>query len=364
MRVLYILSNLAIDSGISSAIMELYRHMEHVEIDFLVLKEYKTSHFDELHQRGSNVYYVGNVLHPKTMFSALKKIKCFFKEHAHEYQAVHLHAPNISRFTLKYAKKFGIPNRIIHSHSSMTSPNKVKAMVNRFLIGGKRYANMFFTCSPEAADFLYGKNFAKPVEMIKNAVDAKQFHFDKDMRLAVRDEFGLKDKKVIAHVSNFSPIKNVLFLLPVMQQVVKKDKDAVFLFIGDGPMKSALENKVKELGLEEHVHFIGRQPDVYRFLCASDLLLLPSIKEGLPVVTIEAQACGLSCFVTDTITKECNIGLTEFLPLTAELWANRICNFQPLSEDDRLNISADFIHCPYNIANEAKRVENLYLNLL
>lgn len=370
MRVLYILPNLSADSGVSSVVMNVYRHVnkEKVQIDFLVCEnEPKTESvfYHEIIANGGRVYRTGNVLNPKTIRSAWRKIKAFFKEHAKEYGAVHLHAPNISRFTLKYAKKFGIPNRIIHSHSSMTSPNKIKAMVNRFLIGGKRYANIFWTCSPEAADFLFGQRFIKkhPVEMIKNAVDTTQFHFDKETRAALRDELGLSQKKVIAHVSNFSAIKNVFFLLPVIQQVAEKDKEIVFLFIGDGPMKNELERKTKELGLEENVRFIGRQPNVCHLLCASDLLLLPSLKEGLPVVTIEAQACGLSCVVTDTITRECNIGLVDFLPLSTALWVDHICGFHPLSDDDRENLSADFIHAPYNIVNEAKKVENLYLNL-
>ena len=371
MKVLYILQNLSADSGVTSIAMNIFRNTtkEKIQIDFLVCKrivERETDFYNEIISNGGNVYYVGSPLGIRSFKKSLHNIKHFFKEHAHEYQAVHLHVPTISYFTLKYAKHFNIPKRIIHSHSSMSSANKIKSFVNRILMGGKRYANVFWTCSPEAAEFLYGKKFLKKhsVEMIKNAVNVEVFNFNQDIRHSLRNELGFENKKIITHISNFSPIKNVFFLLQVIQQIIEKDNDFIFLFIGDGPEKSEFENETKNLGLEKNVKFMGRQSDIRKYLCASDLLLLPSLKEGLPVVTIEAQACGLPCLVNDTITKECNVGLVDFLPLSAEIWIDKICNFKFLTDNERLKLSSAFKDNPYNVVNEAKRVEKLYFNLM
>jgi len=366
MRILHILTNLAVDSGVSSVIMGMYRNITDVDFDFLVLKKYEASYHEEIEKKGGRIYYVGNVLSLKAFFSSLRNIKSFFKNHANEYEAVHLHVPTMSYFTLKYAKKYKIKNRIIHSHSSMTSPNKIKAFINQILMGGKRYASIFWACSSKAAEFLYGEEFLKrnKVEIIKNAVDTEKFHFSERTRCDVREELGLTDKKVITHISNFSPIKNLYFLLPVMERMAKKDKSVVFLFVGDGPTKAEMEKRALRAGLADNVKFIGRQTEIYKFLCASDLLLLPSVKEGLPVTVIEAQACGLPCFVSDTVTHECNVGAAEFLELKPDMWYDKISELCVLSDSERKDLSEKFVSSPYNILNEAKRIESLYLNLL
>lgn len=366
MRVLNVLDNLSLDSGVSAVVMNIYKNFSSdIQVDFFVCRKNEDpnkSYYDEVISLGGNVFYCENPLAVSSLASAVKNAKRFFKKHAKEYDVVHLHAPTISPFSLRYAKRYGAKCRIIHSHSSMTSPNKIKAFINKLLMRGKKYANVYWACSDKAAEFLYGTK--ENIEIIKNVTDSSIMFFDSRLRDSVRSELNLDNKKVITHISNFSPIKNHFFLLDVISEVVKKDEGFVFLFVGDGPAKNAFEAEIKNLGLEKNVIFTGRQGDVRKYLCAADLLLLPSLKEGLPVVVVEAQACGLPCLVSDTVTRECNVGNVSFLQLAKEEWINKISGLMPSSAEERRHASDEFKKCDYDAAKEAKRVEKLYEALI
>ena len=369
MKILQILDNLSVDSGVSSVVMNFYRNInsEKIQFDFLVCRENennKKTYYDEIVSMGGKVFYCGNPLSVQTFISSVRRIKLFFKKYSTEYQAVHLHVPTIAYFTLRYAKKFGIRSRIIHSHSSMTSPIKYKAFINYFLMKGKKYANTYWACSAEAAEFLFGKKAIKNVEIIRNTVDSEKFSFDNEKREAVRKDYKLPANKVIMHISNFSPIKNLDFLLPIIEENIKQNDNIRFMFVGDGPTKNKIEEKLKQSGLADYFIFTGRQRDVHKYLCAADLLLLPSLKEGLPVVVLEAQACGLTCLVSNTVTKECDVGNVVFFPLDENIWGDYIVKFCSPSCDIRRDMSASFKNCLYDAKKESARVEKLYLSLV
>lgn len=115
MKVLCILDNLSIASGVSAIVMNLYRNMDltRVQMDFLVCNQQNASFEGEIKQRGGNVFYTRSFLSPCQIVSALLKSKKFFAKHVGEYDIVHLHSPTIALFTLKYAKQHGIPIRIL-----------------------------------------------------------------------------------------------------------------------------------------------------------------------------------------------------------------------------------------------------------
>lgn len=366
MKVLFVLDNLSVDSGVSSVAMNLYSRMENVQCDFLIFWLGKYSLAEEVRRRGNQVYVLKNPLSPKTVIQAAVQAKRFFREHADEYDAVYLHSPTLNEFTLRYAKKYGIPNRIIHSHSSMTSTNPVKKVLNQLLTRNvTRYANHYWTCSDKAAAFLYGEDFVKnhPVEMVYNGVMPEKYAFDSQVREEMRNKLGFQDKAVFCHVSNFSPIKNLPFLVPVMAQVKKHNPQARFLFVGDGPAKPEFEALLQAESLQDVCLFVGRQADVLPYLQAADAFLLPSLKEGLPVTVVEAQACGLPCFITDTITCQCNVGGVTYLPLEQQAWENALCDFCAFTAEERVAASMAFADSNFNIHSEAKRVENLFLDM-
>lgn len=368
MRVLCILDNLSIASGVSSIVMNLYRNMDFgkVQMDFLVCNKQKNLFEKEIKEYGGKVFYTGNFLSPIQLFLAVSNSKEFFKKYGSGYDVVHLHSPTIAMFTLKYAKSCGIPIRIVHSHSTMMSVNKLKNIINKYLIAQiKKYANIFCACSTEAAHFLYGKKFCEThqVELMHNAVDCTKFIFDRQLAKTVREKLELDGYKAFVHVSNYSPIKNHVFLLDVIERFKASEKKVKFIFVGNGPTRQSFEEEIEKRGLKQFCIFIDKTPDVAQYLFAADAVILPSLKEGLPVTLVEAQAAGLPFFTSDTVTREVNVGKGEFIPLITENWFEKLNAFEPLSLEERAERSERFRQSAFNIEIEAARVADFYEQL-
>ncbi len=94
------------------------------------------------------------------------------------------------------------------------------------------------------------------------------------------------------------------FLLQVFAELTKREPSARLVLVGAGPLEDQVRRQVTELRLDERVLFLGRRADVPELLSAMDRMLLPSLHEGFPLVTIEAQASGLTCLLSDAITPE------------------------------------------------------------
>lgn len=364
-RILQIVDNLSTISGVSSMIMNLYRSIDRsqVQFDFLVSETREQSYADEVISLGGHIFYTGNPLSIKSFYRANHNIKSFFQNKSNKYYAVHLHSPTISEFTIRYAKKYGVKHIIVHSHSTMTSTNRVKALVNSILmLHVVKYSNHYWACSNEAARFLYGANYKslKGFELIYNAVDIDLYKFNPILRKRIRAQLMLDGFIAIAHISNFSPIKNHMFLIDVIQRTPSKYK---FIFVGDGPEKEKFEKALKENKCYEKCVFLGRREDVNIILQGVDLVILPSIKEGLPVTIVEAQAAGLPCLISDSITKDVKVNKVDYLFLNAQKWSDKIMRFIGLSDEKRNEASNQFSLSQFNIENESKRVERLYLDM-
>ena len=368
-RVLYIVDNLDKKTGVATIIYSLYKYLDKrvIHADFLVSNKSTYSYESEIKNMGGNVFYSGNPLRISSIVKACRYNNVFFKNNSQKYDIIHLNSPTISEMTIRYAKHSGCKNIIIHSHSSMFSSNIFKSIINYFLTYRiKSLANHFWFCSKEAAIFLYGNDYRRlsDARWIRNAVDVNVFTFNREIYKKTRIELDCCDFKLAVHVSNFSKIKNTTFLVNVIKEVINKDSKWRFIFVGDGPERSKTEAMLKKENIIDYSIFIGYSDEVSKYLNACDLLLLPSLKEGLPVVTIEAQAMGLKCFVTDTITHDADVGNIEYLELNTKKWVNSILSFSPRSSDTRENLSLKFKESGFNIINESKRLEGFYKGIV
>ena len=106
-------------------------------------------------------------------------------------------------------------------------------------------------------------------------------------------ESPLKDpsKPVLVHVGGFTYEKNHARLIGIFEEIRKKQPGASLHFVGSGPLQQQIEELVKQKGLEQQVHFYGFRNDAMQFMKHADVLLLPSIIEGLPGVILEAFYC-------------------------------------------------------------------------
>lgn len=344
-------------SGVSSVIMNYYNNFNHdkFQIDFLLMKKYNESYEAELLNNNSNVYYLKASYSLKNILRLKKEINSFFKNN--KYDIVELHSPTFSYITMKYAHKNKIPIRIIHTHSTTKSTNWIKNIINGILnFNLKKYANSFFACSEKSGQYWFGKKICNndAYKLITNGIDIKSYNFDENVRNKLRKEYNIDNKIVIGFVGRISKDKNLPFFIDVMKEIIKKDKRYLFIVIGDG---RELENiKLKSEEIKDNIIFLGRRNDVNKQLNCMDLLVLPSKREGLPMVAVEAQISQLPCFLSNTITNEVDIGGTKFLPLNKKIWVNEILKFKP----NTIKIDKE----KFNIEFCAKELENIYYELI
>jgi N-acetyl-alpha-D-glucosaminyl L-malate synthase BshA len=105
-------------------------------------------------------------------------------------------------------------------------------------------------------------------------------------------EYASRGEKLLIHVSNFRPVKRVLDCIRILAGVVK-ETPAHLLMVGDGPDRGPAEHLARELKVEEHVSFLGKQNHVERLLPLAHVLLMPSELESFGLAALEGMACGV-----------------------------------------------------------------------
>lgn len=332
-RVLHVVTHMN-RGGLETMIMNYYRHIDktRIQFDFLTHRDGKKDYDDEILKLGGKIYHLPP-LNPFDYKGYLKKLDEFFQEHR-EYKIVHSHLDCMSTYPLRAAKKYGVPVRIAHSHNTSQERN-LKYLVklySRSLI--PRYATDLFACGEEAGKWMF-KNHSFVV--MRNAIDAEKFAYNSETARKKREELGIEDKFVLGHVGRFNLQKNHEFLIDIFNEVCKQNENAVLLLIGTGELKEEIHEKVRNLGLDEKVMFLGVREDIPELMQAMDVFVFPSLFEGLPVTLVEAQAAGLSCVVSGTITQE--IDITEnisFIALekSAKEWADKILKNKYLRKNE------------------------------
>jgi N-acetyl-alpha-D-glucosaminyl L-malate synthase BshA len=130
----------------------------------------------------------------------------------------------------------------------------------------------------------------KPIDLAYNFVDKREY-YPRDCT-SLRGEFAKPHEKILMHISNFRPVKRVGDVLDIFERV-SRELPCRLLFVGEGPELAKIHCKVKELGLADRVHFMGKQDDIAQVISLADVMLLPSEKESFGLVALEAMACGV-----------------------------------------------------------------------
>lgn len=328
-RVLHVLGAMNM-GGIESFIMNTYRVIDRnrVQFDFLVNDE-ENKYAQEIGELGGHIYFIP----PRNRgIKAYKtNIDRFFTEHREEFQAVHLHAASLSSvYVLVAAKRYHIRTRIIHAHSTSIKGSKLHYVLHIFnKLRLKKIATHYFACSDKAQHWMfdYTGRFAKS-EVINNGILMKDFAYDEKKRGEIRKQLGIEsDEIAICHVGSLAKVKNQSFLIDIFLQLKTITPHYKLFMIGDGPLKSQLQEKIESLKIEDSVTFLGIRKDVHRLMQGFDCMVFPSLFEGLPVALVEVQASDLQVICSDTISGMAKISDdTTFLSLSlsASDWAREI----------------------------------------
>ncbi|MBK9103996.1 MAG: N-acetyl-alpha-D-glucosaminyl L-malate synthase BshA [Saprospiraceae bacterium] len=128
----------------------------------------------------------------------------------------------------------------------------------------------------------------KEIEVIYNFIDFSRFsRLNKEhFRKAIAPE----GEKILVHTSNFRKVKRIEDVIQTFE-IVQKQIPSKLLLVGDGPERPRLERMTRELGLYEHVRFLGKQDAIEEILAVADLFLIPSSNESFGLAALEAMAC-------------------------------------------------------------------------
>lgn len=365
--VLHVVGRLDI-GGAESRIMDLYRNIDREKVQFHFVQHTKDrcAFEDEVERLGGKVYHVPR-FNVKNYFSYKKAWKVFFREHP-EIKVVQGHMTSTAAIYLPIAKKAGVEVTIAHARSAGVDPG-IKGKITRFLRRNLyEKCDYRFTCSEMAGEAVFGdqNQIPRKATFIPNAIEVDKFKFDEETRNQIRYELGLKDKFVIGHVGRFSHMKNHKYMLQILEQCIKMEKEknlpeTVLMFLGGGELKEEIMEQAVAMGISSRVLFMGNRRDVYRYYQAMDYFLLPSLYEGLPGTAVEAQASGLPGIMSDTVTREAVV--TDLLQVRSikeepRLWAEEILKS---NKKDRIIYAQKVKDASFDVKEQAKRMQEFYL---
>lgn len=350
--------------GVESRLIDWYSCINHQKIQFDVIKvtpDTPNNLVDRFEEMGGHVFSIPP-LGTKTVFKHIQAVKYLMEKTP--YDAVHAHSLEYGLIPLLYAKKMGIQKRVLHNRAAGFNPNEKHILLSKIL--GKFalwFATDFFACSEEAGKWAFGDN--RPVKVIRNGIHLDEFRFDIIQRQEKRDKLQINDRLVLGFVGRFSTAKNVLFLLDVLKNVVDNHDNSVLIMVGDdkGDLAEEFKHKAFDLGLLEHILFAGRQDHVQGWYQIFDVFLLPSHFEGFGTVTIEAQANGLPCIVSNGVPKSVKVtDEVSFLDITDPIpWAQKCLSY--VGKERKPGQIERIREAGYDAKRTAEELEAFYLSV-
>lgn len=232
------------------------------------------------------------------------------------YDVVHVHQFDLAGEILKIASEEEVPGRIMSVHATeYENPRFYRRFAHRQW--GRpwifRYARMILPCSDAVGLSFCGDGFRTDsrVETLYTGIDTALFHEaigrrQDGLRESLCREFNIPlDARVVGHIGRFTRQKNQFFLLELLDTLMRNENDLYGILVGRGELLDPIRRRVQELGREDRIIVPGPRGDVPDLLTSLfDVMLLPSLYEGLPIVGIEALAAGLGLVLSDRVCDE------------------------------------------------------------
>ena len=277
------------------------------------------------------------------------------------YDLIHIHSGSISvlAYEAQAAQKAGIKKIIVHSHSTGEKGLKHTMIQTAFSPLLKKYPTHYLACNKEAGEMKFPKSVQPKVQIIKNGINLNRFTRNQDIGNELRAKYGIpKDAFVVGHIGRFTIEKNHSFLIDCFESINRKIYDSYLVLVGEGELQAEMKAKAKKLGLNDKVIFTGVVDNPYDYYNVFNYFVLPSIYEGFPFVTLEAQANGLPCLISTGVPE--TVMLTKYvkrLDLNTEKWAEFLVNNSSSGIQDNMDCLKEQ---GFDIAESAKIIERIY----
>lgn len=254
----------------------------------------------------------------KNVYKYMSEIKRLVEKG--DYDSVYIHGNSAMMFLEAFPSKWAGARVITHCHNTKSNYPWIHYIIKPFF---NMSVDEKIGCSVLASKWAY---CGKRINTIVNGVDIDRFRFDKNKRGDIRGMLGWTQNVIVGHVGRFNRQKNHKKLIDIFSKMHKKDNNCRLLLIGNGELSSETEEKIKELGLKDAVNIIEHTHRPQDYMQAMDIMIMPSLFEGLCLVAVEAQANSLPVLIDDFFSPETSATcICENLNLKAsdEEWARK-----------------------------------------
>ena len=352
--------------GIESLLANLIKNIDNSEFNVnLVVSQKETDIYDNLlEQCNINEILEKKCTNPfKRIFKTIMKFKCKLKYK--DIDTIHINIYNGVGLIYAYiSRNMGIKNIIVHAHNTGIDNDKLGIKYRLHSICKKlfsKYADFYVACSLEAANFCFNVPVQNKCIIINNGIDTAKFSYNEKIRNEYRKEFDLTDNFVIGNIARFVEQKNHDFLIDVFAELKKMKKNAKLVLVGNGILEKEIINKIKKEKIEKDVIILKERNDIPCVLQMFDVFCFPSKYEGLGIVTIEAQAAGIKCIISDGVPKSVMItpNIKQMsLNEPQKLWAEEI--IKESTTKNEKDTKKYLLSNGYDIKENTKQIEELY----
>jgi len=383
-RVLQVFSSLGM-GGAETWMLAMLRHLDRIKddlpfrikIDICLTSGYQGYFDEEAASLGAQLYYL--TYSRKDCFSFICEFRKILAKGC--YHAIHDHQD----YTAGLHFLFGtgqLPSvRIAHVHNPYIHIQNYSSSLFRkliILIGksilSRKATHIIGTSSKILFDYGFDNTQFRKVKIgpvycgfdVNCFVgDYSQCHHD------ICNEFSWdKNSKILLFVGRLNGSlnhKNPKFALQIARLCIKNDPSVKLLVVGDGEeAKKQFQDIVNDWGLQGSLLFLGLRSDVPRLMAGTDLLLFPSVGEGLGMVAVEAQSAGLRVLASDAVPIECMVipEIVKFKPLadSSDEWAKESLRLMNLSRPNRSVCNKLIRKSPFSIENSMERLLNIYFS--
>lgn len=365
-RILHIVGRMN-RAGAETMLMNLYRKLDRdkFQFDFVYFTEEHCDYDKEILELGGRIFKIPNNIYKNPISRTIALYKLIKKEAP--FHAIHCHQMFSNSLHLIAGYYGGIKMRIAHSHNTSDANSnkfigKIYHSISKVLIS--KYATDYIACGENAGKYLFPK--INDVVFLPNAIDLNAFVNEnvKQRHLVLKTKNIEKETIIITQIGRLSPVKNHGFTLNFAKFLKEQNFNFHLAIVGAGVLENKLKLLTEELDIENYVTFCGVRDDIDVILSNSDLMIMPSLFEGFPVVLVESQACGTPSLISSTISPEVDLGmgLIHYCDLYSnyDIWFDNIkraLKNSKVSAKTRRQVLSDN---GYNINLSVKKLELFY----
>jgi glycosyltransferase involved in cell wall biosynthesis len=281
----------------------------------------------------------GTVIHSPHELSSTAKFTASLRAQLRKlnFDVLHCHHDFLSAIYLVSSVGLPIKQRIVHVHNTdeslPVSPWKQRLLLKPFRSICLALADQIVGISNDTLDQFLRNRPRRPNRdsVLYYGVDLEPIRSARYEPAGFRKSINLPaDAKVVLFLGRMAPLKNPLYVIDVLQELLKRVPNTYAVFAGTGELTSTVKNMATQLGIAERIRLLGWRDDAAYLMKNSDLFLFPRLespREGLGLVVVESQAAGLPMLTTLGITADAivNRRLVAQLPLDAgrEAWAQQ-----------------------------------------